>query len=94
MIVKEEIPLGGGEGSVIYYRLHIGNCEIDVAVSRAIKTCPTQKKWVDDLEFLDDFDTIDDIRDILSECDDERLAVYVRNQLEYLLWGDQNKETT
>ena len=84
-VIKEEIPLGGGEGSVIYYHVQIGNCQVQVAESRAIKFSPVRKKWVKELDFLDDFKTLEDIKEALEECEDERLARYFYDQLADLL---------
>lgn len=90
-LVKEEVPLGGGEGSVIYYMLQIGNCQINVAESRAIKFSPVQKKWVKELDFLDDFKTLEDVKEALEECEDERLSRYMYTQLADLLYEVSSK---
>lgn len=84
-IVKDEIPLGGGEGSVIYFRLQIGNVLVNLATSRSIKCSPVQKNWVKELSFLDPFDTFEELKEILEECDDKRLAEYVHKEIGELL---------
>jgi len=80
-LVQNEYPLGGGEGSVIYYSFRIGSELIPVAQSRSIKFSELQKIWVDELKFLDDFNTFKDIREILSDCEDVRMSKYIVKEL-------------
>lgn len=75
------MPLGGGEGSIIHYCFQIGQCLIKLAESRAIKFSPVQRSWVSELQFLDEFKNFEELKEILNECDDERLHKYIRDEI-------------
>lgn len=81
MIIKEEIPLGGGEGSVVYFLFRVGPAQIHVATSRSIVGSPLQRHWVPALAFLDDFKTKEDIEETLRECEDNRFVQFIYDEL-------------
>lgn len=78
---KYEVPLGGGEGSIVHFCFHVGDCLIRLAESRSIAHSNVEKKWVPELQFLDDFKNYEELKEILGECDDERVAKYVLQEL-------------
>lgn len=79
--LKQEIPLGGGEGSVIYYSLQVGGAHIPLAESRSIKFSPNSRKWVKELDFLPDFKNYEELREILEDCEDDKYTQYIQSEL-------------
>jgi len=79
---KEEQPLGGGEGSVIYYFFEIGNVSIHLATSRNIKFSDVKRSWVKELDFLYDFNSFEELKEIITDSNDFRIAKYIRKELE------------
>lgn len=76
-ITKHEQGLGGGEGSVIHYYFDCGNKSVLLASSRYIKFNNPERNWVKDLDFLDDFELFEELKELLEECQDSRLTEYI-----------------